>query len=204
MKNKLFLIPILCAAAGALLAGVLNINSTLSYMTDKEDVTNITTIGENEIEIEETFIPPNPHPGVNEYKKEVQIKNTGDVPCYVRVFIDFSDNDVRNNSQISPDESNFYSVQDFRSHLPNGWTYIGDAGNQLSPYFYYTASINPGESTNSLIKKIKTTFVNQESVEPYDVYVYAESVQILDKNGDPFTGNEAWKQAWIEYLTRGD
>jgi predicted ribosomally synthesized peptide with SipW-like signal peptide len=204
-KSKMFLIPAICAISGALLAGVLNISGTLSYMTDKDDATNITTIGENEIEIKERFIPPDELvPGENAYEKDIQILNTGDIPCYVRVFVDFSDNDVRNASTLSSDGTTYYSMSEFKNHLPSGWTYIGDAGNALSPYFYYTSAIEPGESTNSLVKMIKTTFKNKEAIEDYDVLVSAESVQVLDKNGDPFNGDNAWQQAWQEYLERGE
>ena len=187
-------------AIGALTAGLVNMPGILAYMTDGGELTNTLTVGENIIEVDENFPDPEIETGENTYTKDVKVKNTGDVPCYVRVFLEFSDNDVRGESKVSPDGTTFYTMSEFNSHLPEGWVYVNDAADALAPYYYYTAPLAVNASTPSLIKSVKTTFATADNIEPFDIYVYAESIQTLDKYGQAFTGTDQWRSAWTEYL----
>ena len=198
--KKTFLIPVITAVTAGIVATAINLpSSTFAYLTDGESTTNKLTVGENVIEITEKFTPPEELvTGANTFDKEVKVTNTGDVSCFTRVFLELSDNDVRGESKLSPDGTNFYTVEEFKDHLPTGWVYEDSA--LLGPYYYYTSAIAPGEETPYLIKKVQTTFASAEDIEPYDIYVYAESVQVLDKDGQNFTGADVWKQAWTEYL----
>lgn len=203
MKNvRAYIIAaVVSIIAGSAAAGVSSIGSTAAYLSDDESKTNIVSIGEQKIRITEEFDPPEtPEVGVNTYKKDVKVTNTGDVPCYARVFIEFSDNDVRGVSSFSADGTTYYPLSEFKNHLPEGWVYIEDAADALSPYYYYTLPIEKNASTPSLIKSVKTTFATAEDIEAFDILVYAESVQTLDKNGVAFTGSSAWRSAWAEYL----
>ncbi len=199
IKNSIKM-PVIAVVLAAALAGVMNANSvTTAYLTDGEDVTNRLTIGENKITITEIFNPPGDlTTGDNSFTKSVKITNTGDVDCYIRAFINFSDNDVRKNSTVSADGSSFYTMEEFTKHLPANWVYVDSA--DLGPYFYYTQPVKVGQTTSELLKTVKTKFADAKDVEPFDIYVYAESVQTLDKNGEAFTGSDAWKKAWTEYL----
>ena len=49
---------------------------------------------------------------------------------------------------------------------------------------------------------MKTTFAKAEDVQDYEIIVYAECVQTLDKDGAEFTGGTPWKSAWKEFLER--
>lgn len=198
--NKKVIIPIVAALAGGVFAGIRYLpSSTSAYFTDKDNAENQFTVGENEIEIVETFTPPEELiVGDNTYTKAVQIKNNGDVPCYIRAFIEFSDDDIRGISKVSPDGTNYYTMEEFKDHLPTGWVYV--ASGDMSPYYYYTGVVDVDASTPKLLQSVRTTFANADDIESYDIYVYAESVQTLDKNGREFTGANAWQTAWTEYL----
>ena len=199
--QKKFMIPVICAAlAGVLAIGVNSINPIFAYLTDNGESTNVLSVGSNEISVVETFNPSTPETGTNTYTKTVNIKNTGTVPCYIRVFLEFSSDKVRGESTVSADGTNYYSLSDFRTeHLPTGWVYV-DTGD-LGPYYYYTQPVSPNASTSNLLHSFKTTFATDLDIEDFDIYVYAESIQTLNNNGKEFTGTDPWRQAWTEYLS---
>lgn len=201
-KIKNFILyPVIVALVGATLSAVLNTSGVLAYLTNSKNASNQLTRGHNEIQVVENFPDTNITVGTNTLTKDVTIKNTGPVPCYIRVFIDFADDDIRKASQVSANGSSYVPFDTFKtSALPSGWTYVSSAGDKLNSYFYYTSPVAPGASTTSLIKSIRTTFADQYDLDDYDVIVYAESVQTLDKNGQPFTGSAAWRSAWEQYI----
>ena len=200
MKKKLYLLPIIALLLGAIFAVVTQLpKSTTAYLTDKDVEINVLSPGDNKIDIIETFDPPEELiEGDNVFSKAVKVKNTGDVSCYVRVFIEFADADIRAISKVSADGTTFYTLDEFKDHLPTGWVYK-DTG-LLAPYFYYTLPVAVNASTSELIKTVKTTFASSADITSFDIIVYAESVQTLDKNGQPFTGINPWEQAWTEFL----
>lgn len=202
MKNKKFVLyPVIAAVLGLTLAGILNMTGVLAYLTNNKDRTNQLTRGYNEVKITETFPDPAIAPGRNSYTKDVTVKNTGPVPCYVRVFLDFSDDDIRKNSKVSSNGSTYVTLDALKTtNIPSGWAYVSSPSDKLNSYFYYTSPIDPGASTTSLIKAVQTTFGDQYDIDDFDIYVYTESIQSLDKNGQPFTGATPWRSAWEEYL----
>ncbi|MCR5072901.1 MAG: hypothetical protein K6A39_03585 [Clostridiales bacterium] len=171
---------------------------TKAYLTDQEKSVNAMNPGINEIRITEEFPDPEIGEGENRYVKTVSVMNTGNTDCYVRVFADFDDEDIRESSLLSPDGETFYEAGEYRYHLPEGWVYADDE--RLDPYYYCTQPIAPGESTPVLFAEAETVFETAESVRPFDISVYAESVQVSDRYGEPFEGDDAWLQAWCEYL----
>ena len=199
--KKSIMYPLIAAVAGTATAGILQVTGVLAYLTGKQDNANKITVAENVIEIQETFTPPPTLTTNNTFTKDVKIKNTGDVPCYTRVFLEFSDNDVRGTSTVSVDGTNYYPISQLKDHLPTGWVYVESASDALAPYYYYTQPLAVGASTPSLIKTVKTTFADEDKIEPFDIYVYAESVQTLAKDGKEFTGTTPWRSAWTEYLS---
>jgi alternate signal-mediated exported protein len=194
----------------ALAAGV------YAYLTNSQSVTNEFTGGNNDIKVDEIFpkdeIPPLAE-GINSYTKTVRVKNQGNVPCYIRVFVDFSAGDIRNISGYSSDGTTYYSavlsesgltddVKDkdgktviykdsYINHLPDGWVYIPETGTNtdkvedaMGGWFYYTKPVEAGESTADLFKTVCTYFKSKEDISAYQIFVYAESVQIRDQNGN--------------------
>lgn len=196
-KRKAWLI----LAASLLLLGAVG---TMAYFTHSQMLKNSFTVGENSIVIEEDYKPPKEMTqGENRYEKKVRIKNTGTVPCFVRVFADFSDHDMKLLSEMSPDGASFYPAAEYPGHVPEGWTYVTKAESQiLGGYYYYTRELSAREKTEPLFQEVRTTFPSADQIKDYEILVYAESVQVLDKNGATFTGPEPYRKAWTEFLER--
>ena len=180
--------------AGMLAIGTASYGVTSAYLSGNEGSANTLYVANNRITVDETFPSPDPlTEGENVFTKDVRIKNTGNVPCFVRVFVDFSDDDVRRSSEVSPDGTNYYSFDEYILHLPSGWIYGGDS------YFYYQYPLEVNETTPSLIKTVKTTFSSADDVEEYDIIVYAESIQTRARDGSALAGSSAFMDAWNEY-----
>lgn len=201
MKNK---IKPLLAAVGLTL--FLCIGGTTAYFTHWQKLQNEMTIGTNTIAVTEEFEPPaEMTQGENIYKKRISITNTGTVPCFVRVFVEFSDSSVRDKSEFSQDRTAdvFYPIAEYKENLPDNWEYVALMDQELlGGYYYYTQALKAGDTTTALVEQVKTTFEKQEDVTDYEIIVYGESVQTLDKDGAAFQGANAYQDAWIEFLER--
>ena len=66
----------------------------------------------------------------------------------------------------------------------------------LSGYYYYTVPVQPGESTEPLIRWVMTYF--EGTVKVYDILVYTETVQTVGIDGTDYSTN--WADAWKAYL----
>lgn len=190
--------------AVVLMLALAAISGTFAYLTDWRKLENKAAAGDNTITIIEEFDPPKEmHEGENEYAKKVQIKNTGTIDCYIRVFADFSESDIKDISKLHNGTA-WVNASDYALNLPEGWYFVPETdpadGDQLGGYYYYDQAIKPGDSTKPLFTRVMTTFASEADVRNYEIIVYAESLQTLDRNGDPFTGADAWKNAWIEFL----
>ena len=226
----------LIAALGVVLATVVAIAGAVAYFTHEEVSSNRFTTGHNTITPVEEFTPPEELvQGQNAYKKDVAVFNEADsVPCYVRVAVEFSDEDIAKVSGFSPDGTNYFSAMPggvtgiktaggetdttgattgikpaaFVSNMGTNskWVYISKSEDpKLGGYFYYTEVVQPNTKTDSLFKKVMTYFASSTDIRAYDIFIYAESVQSLSKEGYEFPGSaEAapWKQAWQEFLDR--
>jgi predicted ribosomally synthesized peptide with SipW-like signal peptide len=320
---------LLLAVAAVLIGGV------YAYLTDSTQTQqNTLLLGENEIEVVETFDPDTAvETGDNIYDKKVQVKNTGNVDCYVRIYVGFTDEyarkvsgfagaktdgtyystiydnqveipdptlattaasgnveeseDVEESGDVGESEdreeaeeaddgdssadtvetywasvdepdldehrenppedlSMYVNPEPYTWHLPDGWVYepeqqhmtwnvatdsedsddsedSSESGAELSAeeiaknvkiamggWFYYTEPLAPGELTPALFDKVRTYFADENLVTPYDIIVYAESVQIKGIDGDLIKAGQdadgtvipAWKAAWTDFLTR--
>lgn len=169
--------PALAAAsAGIILMTGLGMVPSFSYLTDTAPyMKNPFTIALNtHTEIHEDFPEPVPDPNSPkvQYKKTVNIENTGYIDAYVRVSLDFSDSTVEQYTQFSPDGSNYYSVSDYRNHLPSGWTYADG-------YYYCripakTDKTGPNPS-KMLINSVRTTWPSMSQMVSYNLNVSCES-----------------------------
>lgn len=205
---RTLILGILIAALVGGTIGMIGMNGTLAYLSHKPaGLTNKFTVGNVTIDIQEDFRPPTSMPvGATTYKKEVKFKNTGTVNAYARVNFAFSNTDVANLSQISSDGGNtWYSLSEFKTHLPSGWAY--KQSGILSGYYYYTSPLTPGASTTPLFTHVKTTFQNKtadtnqtinKTPRDYDIYVYAEGLQQMKLNGSGKHTN--YETAWTQFL----
>ena len=187
-----------CAAAIALTA--------YAYLNDNSAISNKMSIGENTVQINETYEAPKQlQEGANTIKKEVQVQNTGNIECYVRVFLDFSDSTIKDKSVMSGDGVSRVSPAEFYSNPPKGWFYVPLEDDEvLGGYFYYTEPLQPGESTNKLLSEVVVTFASMAETKDFDIIVSTDSVQTKDNNGKEFAGEgEAkCKACWNEYLRK--
>lgn len=198
MKNNKKLLFLCCVSVL-----VLSIGGTLAYFTYLDRLKNQFTVGHSSITIEEEFKPPKElEAGKNIFKKRVQIKNDGTVPCFIRVYTDFSSSKIKKLASISPDGIDFIPAESYQDHLPEGWEYIEETDTLLGGYYYWTMPVEVGDVTAPLFDTVKVTFENVDQVKDFDIILYSECVQVLDKDGAEFPGAEPWKQAWTEFLER--
>ena len=179
------LVPVMAIVIFAIACG-----AVLAYMTARDARSNSVSVGSNESVIVEEFVPETMKKGDNVFRKEVSVKNTGIVPCYVRVFLAFSESDAGERSQLSSNGVTFYDQDSYRQHLPEGWVYREDDG-----YYYYTKILEPGKSTQNLIHSIKTSFETEAEVNGFDVIVYEETAQVKDPLGRSY-GEEGYLTCW--------
>lgn len=203
------------AAAMGLLAGA---GVSAAYLIYQESIVNIIQAGGNTISITEEFEPPKKQEiGDNVFKKRVQIENTDETACFIRVFMEFSDSDIKQRAQISPDGRSWYPAGEYGSpdfeNFPQNWCYISrEEDPLLGGFYYYTLPVNPGERTVPLAEQILVSYEQDSQIRDFDILVTADSVQtsIFEEQEDgSFTAedvsqqDEGWKQAWTEYLERG-
>ena len=211
----------LIIAASVAAVAIVSALAVAAYLiSSPSSITNEIPIGFDEISIEESFDPPEEQTegGVTTYNKVVSVTNTGDTPCYIRVFADFSTSSIRAISSFSYDNGNTYYPADLvmannyfikevsSSANPNkGWIYIQESDNALiGGYYYYTEAIDPGETTPPLFTDVKTDYsLNPgQKTEQYDVIVYAESVQTVTKDGNADTEAPGrYRTVWEEYIS---
>lgn len=211
MKRKT---KIITAAVSVVCVLLVAVGVVLAYMTDNRDKSNSFTVGYDSIEIIEDFSAPPAQSTETIYKKQVQIKNNGNIPCYIRVYADFSDSSIRNYSYFSNSDDStaagaYFSADrdttnpnSYVNKLPEGWEFVPDndtANSALAGYYYYKNPVQPNESTPALFKYIKTNYAADESeIRQYDVIIYAESVQTVLQSGNQAS---SYSEAWSEFLS---
>lgn len=189
---------------GCLCVLLLSVGTTAAYFTYWQSINNQMTVGESTIEIEEDYKPPKElTTGENVFKKTVQVKNTGGVPCFVRIYADFSDSTVKELAFLTADGNEWFPASEYEKNLPDGWIYVSKEDDPvLGNYFYWTEPLGQEKSTDPLFEKVKVIFENSDQITDFDIIVYGECVQTLDMEGEEFSGSDAWEQAWTEFLER--
>lgn len=194
----------------------------MAYMTDiAEQMDNRFTIAlDSTSTIVEKYPDPTPDieaGNVASYEKAVQVINTGYIDEYVRVRLDFTESDIQAKTRFSWDGINFYSVADYASHLPAGWSYDTSDG-----YYYYSGIVQSGDwdkvkktlrydentgqyfykdgqaimetamITTPLVRYVKTVFDSPADMRSYSLNVFSESC--------PFYFGNDFSSAWKSYL----
>lgn len=228
MKKHNLLKPVAILIALVLLCIPIMPDGALSYLTGRGDIImnpftialdcTTTVVEDYPVPDEEPPNTPVPKGTTIDYQKVVQVGNTGFIDCYVRVYIEFSEDDIKNKSKFSSDGVNWYSVTDYANHLPAGWTYNATDGyyyykpvlyaenwdvvssklwydEAFGEYFYPDSQKNVLSDTcitTPLISYVKTEFSAPVDIRSYDIHVYNESV--------PFYFGNDYAQAWDNYL----
>lgn len=194
-------------AAGILgLASILGFGTTCAYFTYVREVRNRFTVGHNEITITEEYDPPDEIvPGEDTaFAKRVQVENTGTVPCYVRVRLEYSDSGMKEFCTNVLGEHRAPADQwgDRIGEFSEGRWVFGEDG-----YYYYRDALEPGERTSLLLEKVEISVPEgeEERIREFEILVYGESVQTLINQRDPDgqqTAVEAedYREAWDQIL----
>ena len=159
---------ILSLALAASLAAVAIVGSSLAYFTDKEEKTNILTIGNVDI----TLTEPNwDAAGAEEAKemypgeavaKDPTVTNVGANPAFVRVKVEW------------PKDVELSVRTDYQDDkLGDNWELHTDG------YYYYTKVLQMEETTDALFDQIvlSTETTNGDAETPYNIVVTAEAIQ---------------------------
>lgn len=174
LKNKIYLFIIIVLI-------VLICGSTISYLMSTDNSKSEFILSTNEIEIVEDFNPPEELlPGIV-FKKEVEIKNISQMPCYVRIKAVFSNSDVGQYCELIG---------------LNNTDYIYDP---VDEYYYYKTILNGYDAnkdkysytTKPLFEGVKVKDDAPElELEDFEIIIYAESIQAVGFND--------YQEAWAE------
>ena len=183
------------------LAAVLSMGSahlTAAYLSSREAALNNADYADNRIAVEEPDFNPDTKTdfGTTIYPKTVRIRNTGNVPVYARVRIEFSDPLAKECTSFTNSTGTF-AASELDSHLPEGWVKSDPGG-----YYCYTKPLAPNEAAPDLIRTAATVFRQDAGKADYEIYVRAESVQTKGAvNGG--TTERSWEEAWGGNRTTG-
>lgn len=179
--------------AVAALAAAVCVGAVSAYLMDQSARRNTIAVGTNTIELVENYEPPEKiGTGVTTFHKKVEVKNTGNVDCYVRLFCEFSDPVMEEMAEITYGGNRWIKAGTFHENPPKGWIYKSEG--PLSGYFYYTEALAPEETAVSFLEQVKITVPEGSSdIRDFEIIVYAESVQA--------EGAEGYENAWTSLLT---
>lgn len=107
MKKKQILVIVVCVACIAV------IGSLTAYLGDNQTAENKIIIAKDEITVTENFPDSNVEQEKEKYtiyRKEVKIANTGNIPCYIRVYAALPDDDSTKDAYFSRDGADYYSA----------------------------------------------------------------------------------------------
>lgn len=143
-RNKNY-IYVLVAAVAVIIAGTAG--ATLAYLSHQSGLTNQFQIAEVSTKIEEDFAG-------GDTKKDVSVKNTGDVPAYIRAAVIIGWEDAEGSPLIdeeAPKEDTDYTIDmNLNSSSDEGeWVLASDG------YYYYTMPVAGKAATDILIKECK-------------------------------------------------
>ena len=137
-------IGILIAAVAVIIAGTAG--ATLAYLSHQSGLTNQFQIAEVSTTVNEEFD--------GETKSDVKIKNTGDVPAYIRAAVIIGWQDEEGNALIdeaAPEVNKDYTIAwNLNGTGSNGQWIKGSDG-----YYYYTSPVDGNAETDILIQECK-------------------------------------------------
>lgn len=161
MKRFLNKKTIWLTAAAAVLAGGISLPGAMAYFTANTNAEGSAAIA---LSSPTTEVVEDP---VVDMTKNIKVKNTGEVSCFVRVRL--------------------YAGEQIKLSISGkNWTH-GTEGDDVN-WYYYSTPLAPGKIiVDEDILKAKITFVNQEFDEDFNVAVVQECTPVLyDDDGNPY------------------
>lgn len=143
---------------------------SLSYLHAEDRKSNPFTVGFNESEIVEDYTVPDSLDEGTDISKMVQVKNSGSVPCYVRVLAVPSS---------EPDSFCLGTCETADDDLESDKLWYHEEG--WDHYYYYKRILQPGETTELLFTEITVLSdlkeLEKADVEDAQIMIYEESNQ---------------------------
>ena len=144
---------------------VCTVGGTVAYLvTHTDPVVNTFTPGEVSCQVEEKFEG-------NNVKTEAVVKNTGNVPAYIRVAV------VANTIDGEGNITGMATLE--------GWLNKKDWAEGYDGFYYYKGVVQPGAVTDNLLN----ADINLEGIQ---VTILASAIQSMPDD----TVNEAWKMSY--------
>lgn len=136
--------------------------SSYSYLQDIESTANGYTVGTADCTIVDSLTKPSAYTKGTVINNTVSVKNSGSVPCYIRIY-------------VSPS----YSVDSFTFNMQSDSSLTGSAKWYKSgDWYYYKSIVNAGETTSALYTRITlNTDMSSWSSDNMQIIKYAECIQ---------------------------
>lgn len=206
MKRKLTLIAATVALGALLVTG-----ATLAWFTNTDTATNVVTVGNVDIEIDETTKDTNVSRDENGsitwndlmtpgqvLSKQPKIGNTGDNTAWVRasVNIEYYKGDEKINKPEGVEEPTIeYNV----GTDEDKWTVDGE-------YYYFNSALAKGEYTSNLFEEvvIPTTWTNQgeKSMAGVTIKVVVNADAIQYDNNDGTKNSDGTPNTTVKYVIK--
>ena len=118
------------------------------------------SVGENTSRIEERFGTYGSFEKGVSYEKRVAVKNTGSIPCLVRIFAEIEDPDCREKIQIDLNKKDWSEKQE-------------------DGFYYYQHVLLPGQTSEPLFTTIKA----EEDINDFRMICFSETIQSDGQKG---------------------
>lgn len=147
-------------AAAVLLACVVMVPVAAAFLLDGGTLHNRFTAGENVSQIEERFDAYESFEKGRSYEKRVAVKNTGNIPCYVRFFAEVEDPNCREKIGIDWNETDWSRKQE-------------------DGFYYYQHVLHPGQTSEPLF----TTITAKDDISVFRMICFSETLQTDGQKG---------------------
>ena len=169
-KNKIVLFALSLVAVAAV-----GVGSTLAYFTDSDEATNVFTMGNIDVELEEPGWeePDDVMPGDVYTKDPTVIIAEGSMDCYVRLEVTYEG--------LTEDQIAMFfdeDVEDGNINIQEGWVKNGN-------YYYWPEALSAGESKTLFTEvAIPKSWGNEMAGASIQINVKAEAVQADNFDGE--------------------
>ena len=152
---------------------------TIAYLKNNSSLNNQFVVASVDNSIEEDF------DGI--VKKDVSIKNTGDIDVYVRVkILPYFEGDEGNIIGYKPKINDDYTIE-YSDNFVNDWF-------EKDGFYYYKNKLKSDTNTSTLFKQIKCSKIDTSKTFTFDIL--SESIQASSASAV----NEAWDGIYVNEL----
>lgn len=213
MKSKRIRNIIIASAMAVLFL----VGGVFAYLTDKDDATNIFTMGDVTIDLDEPEYPGNDSDEVTDIwagkviTKDPTIENLGDNEAYVYLQISVPKAEVittdDNGNLLNNGEPKMQQL--FNYVVNDGWTLLksNTVGTNVNHYLYaYTSKLAPGEKTPALFDEVVFVNVIEDQISTDTVFELPIKAYAIQANYGDGTAADAhtYAEAWEFYANQNN